>query len=202
MKKLITILVLAVFLVSCKKSIAHFTEAQPVNKSNLKSFPKKIQGVYHNAAFDSDLTIENQFVLLTTHFNDTVNTAGLQELLSETKIYFQALNDSLFMVTYAETDTVFALSNQQVLRKWKGHYFLNSQQENKLWEVKKLTYKNNIVSVSDIVSEEVITQLDKLTGTTADTIRPKTYTLNKKQFKQFVKENGFSEGDSFVRQQF
>lgn len=199
MKKLIAILAFAVLLVSCKESIANFTDVQPVNKTNLKSFPKKMQGVYHNAAFHTDLTIENQIVLLTTHFNDTINTADLQQLSSEIKVDAQPLNDSLFIATYAVTDTVFTLSNQQVLRKWKGHYFLNSQQENKLWEVKKLTYKNNIVSVSNIVSEEAIAQLDQLTETATDSIRPKTYTLNKKQFKQFVKENGFSESNAYVR---
>src|SRR5690606_40912 len=109
-----------------------------------------------------------------------------------THIYTLSLHDALPI-------SVFTLSNQQVLRKWKGHYFLNSQQENKLWEVKKLTYKNNIVSVSNIVSEEAIAQLDQLTETATDSIRPKTYTLNKKQFKQFVKENGFSESNAYVR---
>lgn len=199
MRKLITILALAVLLVSCKESIANFTDAQPVNKGNLKSFPKKMQGVYHNTAFHTDLTIQNQIVLLTTHFNDTVNTADLQQLSSEINVHAQPFNDSLFIATYAVTDTVFALSNQQVLRKWKGHYFLNSQNEDNLWEVKKLTYKNNIVSVSDIVSEEAIAQLDQLTETTTDSIRPKTYTLDKKQFKQFVRENGFSESNAYVR---
>ncbi|MDO5636339.1 MAG: hypothetical protein Q4G18_03725 [Myroides sp.] len=199
MRKVITALVLTTLLVSCKESIANFTDAQPVNKSNLKSFPKKMQGVYHNAAFDTDLTIENHIVMLTTHFNDTVNTTDLQHLSSEINVRTQPLNDSLFIATYAVTDTVFALSNQQVLRKWKGHYFLNSQHENKLWEVKKLTYKDNIVSVSAIVSEEAIAHLDELTETTTDSIRPKTYTLDKKQFKQFVRDNGFSENNAYVR---
>ena len=64
---------------------------------------------------------------------------------------------------------------------------------------KKLTYKNNIVSVSEIASEEAIAKLDELTETATDSIRPKTYTINKKQFKQFVTANGFSESNAYVR---
>lgn len=199
MKKIATTLFIAGLLTSCKESLANFTDPQPVNKKNLEVFPKKLKGIYHNAYFNTDLIIENHYITLTNYFKDTLNTNDLEQLKKEINVLSQPLNDSLFIVTYALTDTVFTISDHQFLRKWKGHYFLNSQNEDNLWEVKKLTYKNNIVSVSEIASEEAIAKLDELTETATDSIRPKTYTINKKQFKQFVTANGFSESNAYVR---
>ncbi|HUH26105.1 MAG TPA: hypothetical protein VLY87_05725, partial [Flavobacterium sp.] len=164
------------------------------------SFPKKITGSYHNYENNADLIIENQTVLLKYHFQDTLNKSALTELQKETEVTTNPFNDSLFIAKYTITDTLFDVRKGDVIRKWKGHYFLNSQNEQNNWEVQKLTYKNQIVSINDIIEEESLLKLDEITDTPTDTIRPKTYTLSKKQFKEFVKQNGFSEQNSYIKQ--
>lgn len=190
--------VLIVF--SCKKPLANFTEPQPANTKNLSSFPKKIIGNYHNYENNADLIIENQTVLLRNHFQDTLNKSALTELQKQTEITSSLLNDSLFIAKYTLTDTLFDVSKGDIIRKWKGHYFLNAQNQENNWEVQKLTYKNQIVSINDITEEESLLKLDEITDTPNDTIRPKTYTVTKKQFKEFVKQNGFSEQNSYIKQ--
>ena len=185
--------------VSCKKSQATFTEPQPAHTKNLTTFPKKLIGKYHNAATNTDLIIEAQTVLLENHFTDTLNQANLSELQKETQWITTPINDSLFSVTYTIIDTLFCTKNNDILRKMKGKYFLNTSNDKENWEVKQLVYKNNLVAISSIDDEACLLKLNEITDTTTDTITPKTYTLSKKQFKDFVKQNGFSKSDLFVR---
>lgn len=200
MKRLSFVFFFALILFACKKPLANFTEPQPTNTKNLSAFPKKIKGTYHNYESGSDLIIEDQLILLKFHSEDTLNQKEILQLEKEKKIASSKLNDSLFIATYTSTDTVFDLKKGNLVRKWKGHYFLNFQNEETNWEVKKLTYKNSIVSISDIVEEESLLKLDEITETPNDTIRPKTYNLTRKQFKNFVKQNGFSEQNSYIKQ--
>lgn len=185
--------------VSCKKSLANFSEPQPAHSKDLTSFPKKFIGKYHNAATNIDLIIEAQTVLLENHFTDTLNQANLSELQKETQWITTPINDSLFSITYTIIDTLFYTKNNDILRKMKGRYFLNTSNDKGNWEVKQLVCKNNLVAISSINNEASLLKLNEITETTTDTITPKTYTLSKKQFKDFIKQNGFSESDLFVR---
>jgi len=200
MQKLSFVFIFALLLFSCKKPLANFTEPQPTNTKNLSGFPKKIKGTYHNYEYGSDLIIDDQIILLKFQFKDTLNQKEVLQLEKENDVISTKLNDSLFIVNYTSTDTVFDFKKGNLLRKWKGHYFLNYQNEETNWEVKKMTYKSNIVSISDIMEEESLLKLDEITETPNDTLRPKTYNLTKKQFKDFVKQNGFSEQNSYIKQ--
>ncbi len=200
MKKLFITTIFICLLFSCKKPLANFKEPQPANTKDLASFPNKTIGTYHNYETNTDLVIDHHTVLLTNHFTDTLNKTTLLELQKEVKLETIPLNDSLFIAKYSTTDTVFSIGKTGILRKLKGHYFLNSINAESNWEVKKLTYKNNMVSISDIYDEESIQKLDEITETVSDSIRPKTYTLTKKQFKEFVVKNGFTTESTFIRQ--
>jgi len=200
MKNIFLTFLFVCLLFSCKKPLANFTDPQPVNSKDITEFPKKIIGSYHNYETNTDVTIDRSTVLLTNHFTDTLNKTNLLELQKEIKLETIPLNDSLFITKYATTDTVFSIGKTGILRKLKGHYFLNSLNSENNWEVKKLTYKNNIVSISDIYNEESIQKLDEITETASDSIRQKTYTLTRKQFKEFVVKNGFTTESTFIRQ--
>ena len=69
----------------------------------------------------------------------------------------------------------------------------------KIDRLSKLKFKNNIVSLNDIHTEEEINKLQELTETVVDTLRPATFKLSKKQFRKFVKQNGFTEGKIYVK---
>lgn len=105
----------------------------------------------------------------------------------------------MFIASYTVTDTLFNLKQNDILRKLKGYYFLNVANEDKNWNVTKLKFKNNIVSLNDIRTEEEINILEEVTETAVDTIHPATFKLSKKQFRKFVKQNGFTEGNVYVK---
>jgi len=184
---------------SCKKPIANFTEAQPANTKDQSAFPNKMIGTYHNYETDIDLIIQKELILSTQYFRDTLPEKELLKIQQEIEVASTKLNDSLFIASYNVTDTIFNLQQNDILRKLKGYYFLNITNEDKNWNVTKLKFKNNIVSLNDIRTEEEINTLAELTETVVDTIRPATFKLSKKQFRKFVKQNGFTEGSVYVK---
>jgi len=186
-------------LVSCKKPLANFTEAQPANTKDLSAFPNKMIGTYHNYETDTDLVIQKELIIRTQYFRDTLSEKDLLKIQQEIEVASTKLNDSLFIASYNVTDTIFNLQQNDILRKLKGYYFLNITNEDKNWNVTKLKFKNNIVSLNDIRTEEEINTLAELTETVVDTIRPTTFQLSKKQFRKFVKQNGFTEGSVYVK---
>ena len=186
-------------LVSCKKPLANFTEVQPVNTKDQSAFPNKMIGTYHNYETDTDLVIQKELILSTQYFRDTLSEKDLLKIQQEIELTSKKLNDTLFIASYNVTDTIFNLQQNDILRKLKGYYFLNIANEDKNWNVTKLKFKNNIVSLNDIRTEEEINTLAELTETVVDTIRPATFKLSKKQFRKFVKQNGFTEGSVYVK---
>lgn len=186
-------------LVSCKKPLANFTEAQPENTKDQSAFPNKMIGTYHNYETDTDLIIQKELILSKQYFRDTLSEKHLLNIQQQIDVISEKLNDSLFIANYNVTDTIFNLQQNDILRKLKGYHFLNVATEDKNWNVTKLKFKNNMVSLNDIRTEEEINMLEQLTETVVDTIRPTTFKLSKKQFRKFVKQNGFTEGSVYVK---
>lgn len=198
MKKFI-LFISVCLLASCKKPFANFTEAQPVNTKDQSGFPNRIIGTYHNYETDTDLIIQKDLVLNKQYFRDTIAEKDLLKIQQEIDVTSVKLNDSLFVASYNVTDTIFNLQQNDILRKLKGYYFLNVANEDKNWNVTKLKFKNSIVSLNDISTEEEIHTFEELTETATDSIRPATFKLSKKQFRKFVKQNGFTEGSVYVK---
>jgi hypothetical protein len=53
-----------------------------------------------------------------------------------------------------------------------------------------------ISSISDKNDKE---SLKTITESSEDTVAPYNFTVSKKQFKEFIKNNGFSDSESFVK---
>ena len=202
MKNIFLTFIIICFLFSCKKPLANFTEAQPANTKDQSVFPEKMIETYHNYETDIDLIIEKELILSKQYFRDTLSEKDLLKIQEEIEVTSVKLNDSLFIASYNVTDTIFNLLQNDILRKLKGYYFLNIANEDKNWNVTKLKFKNNIVSLNTIRTEEEINTLEELTETTVDTIRPATFTLSKKQFRKFVKQNGFTEGNVYIKKDY
>ena len=94
------------------------------------------------------------------------------------------------------TDTMFSTSADNVLKKFKGYYFLNNRFRDTAWEVKKLSLQSGTLTVGSISDKNDIQKLREITETTADTTS-KHFTLKRKEFKRFVKQEGFSEHETF-----
>jgi hypothetical protein len=55
------------------------------------------------------------------------------------------------------------------------------------------------VKISSINSKEDLDKLKAITATQPDSLLPITFTINKQQFKEFLKQGGFAEEETFLK---
>ena len=163
-------LIFVVF-ISCKQPVVTFTESQPLNKSSLSKIPNRLYGKYFSVSDSAHLLVDRNLIR---------------------KFYHDSLGVEIYV------DTILNLAGNDQIKKYKGYYFLNSFRDANDWEVQKVKFKNGILSISQISSEEEIAMLEEITETLSDSIRPYTINPNKKQFKEFLKKEGFADEDIYI----
>lgn len=97
-----------------------------------------------------------------------------------------------------ETDTIFIIDKVNVLKKFKGYYFVNTYMFQNNWNVRKLEFSYNKLTLSSINAKDDIEQLKAITETTQDTT-PYVFSPSRNQFKKFVRNEGFRDSEEFVR---
>ena len=207
--KNLTILLLALLLISCKEPLVQFSETQPENSRSLKFFPNKLIGNYYDSENEIDLEITNSMIIKKSTLKDTFNVKVLSEVevlkgntLVNTKTFektfVKKLNDTLFTNVLFK-DTIFSINKENVLKKMKGYYFLNIKHSENNWVVKKLYLKNGLLNLNDISTKEEIEMLEEITETKKDSSETFVIKPTKKQFREFVKKNGFSKGEVYLK---
>lgn len=210
MKSLSALLTLFILvgLFSCEPSVT-FNEPQPVGKKALLEFPKSLTGEYISLTDSSTLKIQNQIIeriydrnykIAKSELDSNYKIVGdtLIDLTSNEKTDFVEIGDSLQIHIY-NVDTLFQISDSDVLKKFKGYYFINSLYEEGRWEVRKVKSTKNQIIISSISTENEIKNLQEITEAPQDTIPPYSFKTSKKQFKEFLKQGGFAEEEIFVR---
>jgi hypothetical protein len=96
-------------------------------------------------------------------------------------------------------DTLFQINYDNVVRKFKGYYFLNKRYDKESWEVQKMKLSKGKLMISSISDKNDIESLKTITESSEDTVAPYNFTASKKQFKEFLKNNGFSDSETFVK---
>jgi hypothetical protein len=86
-----------------------------------------------------------------------------------------------------------------VVRKFKGYYFLNTRYDKTSWAVEKVQFSKGELEISGISTEQDIESLIEITETPKDTVAPYIFTATKRQFKAFIRNDGFSDTEKFVR---
>jgi hypothetical protein len=198
-------------LLACEtRPVATFTEPQPAQVGSLSKFPKRLQGRYMSLENKTILTIGDELMQRiysfdsTFHINQLDSTSRLSgdtliDLKTNEKIAIRKDGDSLrYHDQYI--DTLFRLNQDHVLKKFKGYYFLNTQYDTENWGVKKVQLSKGKLIVGTISSESDLEKLKAITESQQDTIAPYRFKATKKQFKQFVKNEGFSDDETFLRQ--
>ena len=215
-RTIIIYFILFATLISCKKSdapIAGFDEPQPIDISNLSKIPNCFFGNYLNIKDSSLLVINENVIKRVNNFSGKIHIKELDSLnvlsgnvvtnlKTKERTQVRRINDSLlFHQNY--TDTIFRLSKINVLKKYKGYYFLNILFEEKNWETKKVKLSKGKLTISTINSIEEIQNLEKITASSHDTISQVfKFTPTKRQFKKFVNEEGFGEEDeTYIKQE-
>jgi hypothetical protein len=197
--------------ISCKEPLVSFEVAQPENVKAQKEFPKKLIGIYYNSENDTELVIKKYFIFKKTLVKDTLKISELDknEIIKNDTLYklntnekykIIKINDSLFS-NYVFSDTVFNVKKSDVLKRFKGYYFLSkSIEKTGLWEVEKLNLTKGVLNINGIETENEISLLENITESKKDTVKPFTIRPTKRQFKEFIKKNGFSNGEIYIKQ--
>ena len=207
MRNLTSIILISFLFGSCEPTV-RFDEPQPRESDVLNKFPKRLHGNYLNQKSNYILTITDKMLLHTYDGDIKVNKNQLDsnykivgdtifDLTNNEKSYVQFDGDSIVQ-HFHEIDTTFIISDKNVLKKFKGYFFLNEQNSDSSWAVRKLLLSKGILNISGIKTEEEIASLREITETTSDTTSFK-FKPTKRQFQKFIKQNGFMDDDYFVR---
>lgn len=187
---------------------ATFDKPQPADTRDQERFPRRLQGAYL-AEDSTQLLIDATTVLKKIDVELPLGPADLDSTLtlwgdsirvedSGETFAFRRVGDTL-MVHVLHTDTLFRIGEGQVLRKYRGHYFLNDRREDGAWTVRKLNLKKGVLTLGTLSDPEDIRLLEEIAELPADTLRPRHFQVSRRQFREFVREGGFSEMETFGR---
>jgi len=197
----------AILMVSCQPAVT-FDQPQPADIYPISGFPKGIQGQYQSIEDNSFLNItENALIRvydfdLKTHVSQIDSTKQLigdtlYDFNSNEGILVQFEGDSIVQHVF-ETDTLFRIDELNVLKKYKGYYFVNIFTLPETWQVKELELHRGMLTLASINSKEDIDQLRELTDSAQDTV-PYVFSPTKKEFRDFIRNKGFRDKESFAK---
>ncbi|KAF2081579.1 hypothetical protein [Flavobacterium sharifuzzamanii] len=217
MKKLILILAILSFVISCKKADAPvefgglaflFESPQPINDSELSSFPSKFNGTYMSS--DSTfLRIDDNGIFQDYFFKFRVHRQKLDSLKSEydlidgrlitkdKKEKFDILKkgDSIEL-SQRDTDTLFRLSYNQKLKRINGQLVLSTR-DSIFWKIKTITLEKDILRIKNIYLPQDLRKLDSVTTIKAKMLDSLSYLIKptRKEFKNVlkIKELGYDQ---------
>jgi Holliday junction resolvase len=207
--KLISTFIILTNLLACEPPVT-FNEPQPIDTANLSKFPKRIQGQYLSLEDSSTLLISDKLIQRIYDFDYKVHPNQLDctsRLSDDTNIGIKTnektkiKHDGDSLITHIHyIATLFQMDYDNVVKKLKGYYFLNIRYDKTSWEVKKIQLTKGQLRISSISTKLDIDNLKEITEKPIDTVPPYKFTATKKQFKEFIKNDGFSDSEIFVRQ--
>jgi hypothetical protein len=205
--KLLLTCLATTLLFSCAPPVT-FNKPQPSDTNELTKFPKRLQGHYQSLSDNSLLHLTDKMI---TRVYDFDYRFHLNQLDSSNRITGDTLinletNERDLLIREGDTlvqhihytDTLFLISETNVLKKFKGYYFLNLRYTEDNWQVKQLALHKGQLSIGTISTQQDINQLKEISESASDSL-PYQFQPTKKQFKKFVKANGFSETEAFVK---
>lgn len=218
MNRTFALVLLILTIGSCEDSIK-FEEPQPPNQSDLKRIPKQLRGFYQSTSDSTYLTINERAIIDWTEIQFRTLRDSLDIEIDSTKIVreatdyievidgkynlgFKLFGDSV-LVDYSYRDTLFEISDRHILRRFKGHYFLNYKRSETNWSVRRLTLNKKKLSFSKVRIPEDIETLKEITEVKeikSDSGRVTGYKLNpsRKELKKLMKLS-FSETKTYKK---
>ena len=205
-----------IFLMGCGPYI-YFKSPQPDRKKNLSSFPANITGAYISDSDSSLLVIEptiiskkrfeKMYMSMESYKEETGDT-----IVKDTSFIFTdnwliemtVMGDSVYVNSSREED-VFVISENQLLRKYRGYYFLNYKDSNDLWRVELIKLTKDTLEFGDILTKEDIERIKGITSVesyidSTDSGKSTKYYLNPspREIRKILKCR--SKGEKFVKQ--
>jgi hypothetical protein len=203
------VVIVLLILCACEPPI-RFESPQPEGRKNERSIPRSLIGTYLNPIDSSKLIVSDQHVVSITHERaasllsdmDSVDRVKIKGdtsyVISDEELTLKVVvkKDSVFIHTWVY-DTLYKKPGQDVVRKFKGYYFLNQQIGIYGWRVTKIGKLKHGVVVGSISREEDLDDLRELTNTSKDTLF--NFSPTGRQFRKFVRQGGFSDEKIYVR---
>ena len=206
--RIISAIIILTSLVACEPPVT-FTEPQPVDTDNLSKFPRRLKGVYLSLSDSSILSINDKLIQRTYNYDYKFHPNQLdstERLSGDTLINLETKERKLIKrdgdslkIHIHSVDTLFQMDYDNVVRKFKGYCFLNTRYDKTRWKVEKMNLSKGQLILSSISTKEDIENLKEITETTQDTVTNYNFTATKKEFKKFVKNDGFSDSETFVK---
>jgi hypothetical protein len=209
------VLITALLFSSCNPMVT-FDEPQPAGVKNEKNFYKKMVGLYSGLNDNSFLMIQHDKIIKESTVEICISKKELDttreykligdtllEILSQKRYKVGMKNDTVsYRMTYS--DTLFQISDENVLRKFKGYYFLNSQSGSG-WMVQKMGFRRGgRLSISSISMPDEIENLKAVTDVTVikddeGNISGYRAKPSRRELKKFLKHEGFSKLEEYQK---
>jgi len=179
--------------------VVTFDRTQPEGVDSLTVIPKKLVGKYISKNGVTNLIIESKRMIM--HYDYEIklprDSTNWDNLTAEEKSCFRLENDSV-IEHVVDVDTIFEISEDMVLKKFKGYYFLNTRKKGNSWYVQKLQLNKGMLTIGSISTKDELKTLDKVNESPVDTT---TYqvSFNRKQFHEYIDNEGFTKVDTFLR---
>ena len=143
------------------------------------------------------------------YFDSTMNIdRSIDEEISNFFInegYKSEIKGDTVYATQKDIDTVFQASENHVLKKFKGSYFLNFKLDENFWEVHRLNLSKDTVLIGQISPSDTLLRFDFVEKTeefnALDSTTTTEYAINpsKRQFKKLIKPNSFEECACYLK---
>lgn len=195
-----------------------FLEPQPAGLENLRAFNKQFQGEYINAEDSACLIIsrdkvirERRFSLVFSRYDldstyaiDKSNNKQVEEVLLPQGIHVDRFDGDTVYATLSVMDTVFAVSANDLLRYYKGAYFLNSTEDNFTWKVQRLQLNKEQLSLGMIMPDDslfAVMPVQQKSMVKDDSGAVLSYQIKptKKELKGLIKDETFSVSDVWIK---
>lgn len=211
------ILLILLLLIGCGPYI-YFKSPQPKGNSNLSSFPKSLNGTYLSLLDSSILIIESQKIVkkrfenMIMSFEDYSKETG-DTIFNDTTFLFtdnwliqmKVVGDSI-AVNSSRVEEIFTISNEQLLRKYKGYYFLNFKDSNDLWRVELINLTKDTLEYGNILTKEDLERIKSFTfvesyiDSSESSGKTTKYCLDpaRREVKKILKNR--TKGEQFIKQ--
>jgi hypothetical protein len=208
--RFITSVIVLTCFIACEPTVT-FNEPQPADTDNLTKFPKRLQGQYVSLEDNSTLFVLENVIIRTYDYESILHPNQLGNInatLSGDTVIDNPTNEKTAVTYIGDSiklpihcvDTMFQLDYDNVVRKFKGYYFLNTRYDKANWEVKKVKLTKGQLVISSISNKLEIEKLIEITDSPNDTVPTYNFKATKKQFKVFIKNDGFIDSEIFVKQ--
>ncbi|MGM0406982.1 MAG: hypothetical protein ACQERU_03315 [Bacteroidota bacterium] len=193
MKRNLLIFLFLIFFMGCGPYI-WFKSPQPEGRRNLESFPNELIGKYISLSDSSAIIINANRIIKQFHEELLMSKIEFKEEtgdipLKDTSFLFtdnwhikvKLFGDSVKVFSWKD-EVQFEISDNQLLRKYRGIYFLNTKDTNDLWKVQLLHLTkdtlefDDILMVGDMAKIKDITKVDEVKDTAKE--RKSRYYLN------------------------